>query len=251
MVRKVIREVTRRIRLSYLQSLQLVSDERPPEDFTRVGGNYSGLGAAIDASGPRQKAALQDIADTAFPVPTSQDERLRNDSGWVVGDLRKELALDVVSWRVGVRELGLHSFRFAPVSEMVRTPVVSPRPIEKVMLQVDETIPQAFNPTRSWAVYELSADEGRSWHRINPLGKPTRFDERGNVVPRVLTFDERATTADPETLLVPTEGEVRQIRLRITLYADPDVADDRLSPVIHGYELLVFPRGGLTTGEDA
>jgi len=245
--RGTIRKIFRLVKLTYLQSLQVFDEVRPAEDFLSVGVNYSGLADVVPLiKKPTGQQNFADLLATKFPYASDPQKRREQDSGWVLGKIIKEVLWDVVAWRIGVRELALNSFVFAPVSSMVTVPAVSPRPIWKVALETRETIPSSFRASEAWIVYEVTFDEGQTWHRINPLGKPTRFAEDGSVVPRVITIGHETGAPDPETKSLPP-AEVRSARLRATLFSDTSsTGSDRLSPLLHQYRLLLYVRDGLT-----
>jgi len=249
--RKVENTLSRRIKLTYLQSLQVTEGTRPAEDFFDVGADYSSLGD-IKGKNASQRADLANVMGTKFPYNPDPQSRRNQDTGWVLTDEYEEVDWSKVVYRVGVREVGLNSFQFAPVSSRVSVPIQSPKPIWKVTLKTQELVPNGFDPRRGWIWYHVSADDGKTWHRINPLDKPTRFNDDGTVVPRVITINSEVASTDPEELNLVSAEPVKRLRLKYTLFADPDVVDgqDGVSPVIKSVQLLMYPRGGLS-GADA
>lgn len=247
MARRSRRDITRLVKLTYLQSVQVTEGDRPPEDFTQVGVNYSGLESAIPVVREDKRPPLEATLRTKFPYLASPERRRENDTGWMIARSWNQVLWDMVAWRLGIRELGLHAFTFAPVSSVVSVPAISPRPIAKVMLRTEETIPPDFLQDQAWIRYYVTFDDGKKWHRINPLGKPTRFEEDGQVVPRIITLDAERPDPDPEARNIEIKEDVFQVRLRIAMFADGNAKDsERKSPILHAYKLMIYPRAGLT-----
>lgn len=249
---KVIRDLTRLIRLTYLQSVQVTEGDRQAQDFTAVGQNFSGTSNLLNTTKkPKLRASLQSIVNTLFPYTGAFNGRKNSDSGWVIASTHNQTYWDIISWRIGIRDVGLNSFQFAEKSAVVTIPITSPKPIWKATIQVDEIIPQPFSPTKAWISYYLTADNGQTWHRINPLGKPTRFNDDGSVVPKIVTFNSTVRSNSPEQTNVSSNADVTELRLKIEMSRDLTVSDsDRLSPVLRGYKLLLYPLGGLSGSQD-
>jgi len=249
MAKEVVRSLSRVIKLTYLQSLEILEGDRQPEDFLAVGMDFSGL-KEIQPKTPRQRKRLDDILNTKFPSIQGLDSKNEKDTGWVMRGIHEEVDYSKVAYRIGIRELGLFSYKFAEVSQAVSAPISSPKPIAKVLLKTTEEIPAAFDPQRSWIIYEVTFDEGKTWHRINPQDKPSRFEDDGTIVPRVITVNTGPPT-DTATKDVQVDTDVRTVRLRYTLRSDRTIDPDGLSsPVIRSVKLLVYPVVGLS-GSDA
>lgn len=187
---------------------------------------------------------------TKFPYTDAGTGRRTSDTGWVLTDSYEEVDWDKVAYRIGVREVGLNSFLYAPVSSRVSIPFTSPKPIWKIVVKAKEDIPPSYSPTRAWIHYHVSIDDGNTWHRINPLDKPTRFDEKGNVVPRIITINAEIASNNPEEMDIQTPLSVKSVRIKYTLFADQDVDEpNKTSPVLTGVQVLLYPRGGLSGSE--
>lgn len=245
------RQLTRRINLSYLQSIQITEGYRPPEDFFNVGSDFSPVAQFLNDTRPQRVIdRIGDFLGTKFPYNPDHQTRRAQDTGWVLTDQYEEVDWSKVAYRIGVRDIGLNSFEFAQVSSVVTVPIKSPKPIYKITLKAEEQIPEAFPATRAWIEYHVTTDEGKTWHRINPLGKPTRFTDEGEVVPRIITINAEIENADPEEMNLVSKEGVTSVRLRYTLYADPDNNATGISPVIKSVQLLLYPRGGLSGAND-
>lgn len=248
--RQVTRELTRRIELTYLQSIEILEGMRPPEDFFNVGTDFSPvsqLSFGTKPRGKRNKKRFEDILQTKFPYDPSSKVRNRNDTGWVLQEQYKEVDWSKVAYRIGIREIGLNSFRFAPVSSAVSIPAQSPKPIWKIVMRAKEEVPKEFSPTRAWIWYYVSIDDGVTWHRINPLDKPTRFTDDGEVVPRVLTINAEIASKDPEQKNLTSSEPVTSVRMKYVLFADQNLDDPTaVSPVLKSVQLLMYPKGGLS-----
>lgn len=250
MAREFDRSVTRRIKLTYPQSLEVVEGLREAEYFTSIGFDFSPLSQvkpSTDAGRKRYEALLK----TKFTFNPDVQTKNEQDTGWVIKETYEEVDWSKVAYRIGVREIGLHSFRFAEASSKVSVPIHSPKPIWKVVLKTVEDIPPIYDPQKAWIIYEVTFDGGRIWHRINPLDKPTRFADDGTVVPRVVTVNAEMPSADPETRNVVMPGEVHDVRLRYTLFADRNAdPNGSSSPVLKNVKLMVHARGGLSGAQD-
>lgn len=248
--RTVTRDLTRRIELTYLQSIEILDGDRPPEDFFEVGTDFSPLGSLTfkdTTYGRRRKERFNDLLQTKFPYSPDTKSRRRTDTGWVLSDQYQEVDWSKVVYRIGVREIGFNAFEFAPVSSVVSIPIVSPKPIWKILLKTNEEIPSGFSPSRAWILYYVSTDDGVNWIRINPLDKPTRFSDTGEVVPRVISINSDVNSSDPETRNLTTDVPVTRVRLKYVLFADQNSADPTgVSPVLKSVQLLMYPRGGLS-----
>lgn len=244
--KSVERDIVRRIILTYIQSLQILEGDRPPEDFFSIGTDFSPIGK-IKARKPKAKKKLDEILSTKFPYNPDPQQRRESDTGWIITNQYKEVDWSKVSYRIGIREIGLNNFIFAPVSSRVSIPIESPRDIWKIVLKTKEEIPGPFSPNTAWIEYYVSVDDGQKWYRINPLDKPTRFSDDGTIVPRILTINSEVSSNDPEeqNLVVP-EG-VRRVRMKYVLYADQTVeGSEGMSPIIKSVQLLLYPRSGLS-----
>lgn len=252
--RQVTRELTRRIELTYLQSIEILEGMRPPEDFFSVGTDFSPVSKLTFGNKPgnkRNKKRFEDILQTKFPYDPSTKLRNRNDTGWVLQEQYKEVDWSKVSYRIGIREIGLNSFSFAPVSSVVSVPIQSPKPIWKMVMRAKEEVPKEFSSSRAWIWYYVSADDGSTWHRLNPLDKPTRFSDNGEVVPRVITINAEIVSKDPEHKNIVSTDPVTSVRMKYVLFADTSLGDaSAVSPVLKSVQLLMYPKGGLS-GADA
>jgi hypothetical protein len=249
--KEVTRDLTRRIELTYLQSVQLLEGDRPPEDFFEIGTDFSPISRlkfrGNKLIGRRREQKYDEILRTKFPYSPDPQQNRSQDTGWILTDQYKEVDWSKVCYRIGIREIGLNSFEFAPVSTAVSLPISSPKPIWKIVLRAKEEIPKEFNPSRGWIWYFVSVDDGANWIRINPLDKPTRFSDTGTVVPRVITINSEIVSADPEEHNVVSTEDIKRVRLKYTLFADKTTDDPTgVSPVLKSVQLLMYPKGGLS-----
>ena len=246
MAPQVDRELNRRVRLTYLQSVQVVEGDRPSEDFVNVGTDFSPL-AGAKPKNPRKRERIEEILSTKFGEPQSFQNRRASDTGWSITGSANEVDWSKVAYRIGIREVGLNSFQFAEVSSIVSVPIESPKPIWKIAMRARELIPASYDPQTAWIQYHVTVDDGQTWLRINPLDKPTRFEKNGAIVPRTLTINAEKPTVDPETMDLRLTEPVKRVRMRYTLFSDQNRPDANLvSPVIRGVQVLLYPRGGLS-----
>jgi len=232
--------LTREVRFSYLQTLQLVSDQ---VNAGELAGETQGFSLSANRTKGGRSGFLGIGAKGASSSSVSVD-----DSGWIISRTWQETFYDRIRYSIGIRDIGAFSYRFEPSSELVSLPFRSPRELLKIELRVDEFIPSVLPNNRRWIEYYVSIDNGQDWIRMNPLDHPTLFNDAGNIVPRTLTLnlDDGGPQGDAVTAM-KTERPVYEARFRAVFFNDPTLPDgDRFSPVLKGYRLLMLPRGGLS-----
>lgn len=149
-------------------------------------------------------------------------------------------------WALGIRDLNINSYQFAQESELVSTPFISPGPIEKVELRVNEQIPEEFLSGNSdqttyenkdnWLQYYISLDDGNTWHRIAPQNSqidniPKTYYVNANIPPEMHKEDVE---------YIEAENDAYEIRFKVKLKRPTDISDaDSYSPVLRDYELLL------------
>ena len=163
---------------------------------------------------------------------------------------------DRARFALGVRDINLYSYKFAATSEIVSKPYMSPSPVAKIALQVEEQIPKVFYSDASragsendWIKYYVSVDNGTSWIRISPTHHKTTVTEDGKgIVPEILNVNSDVPIAERSNPLayVDVGDAVYSVRFKAALSRPTDIADaESYTPVLSQYSLQIYPAGGL------
>lgn len=239
-----VKVLSREIKLTYLQSVQVRGGGRSIGDLSGEGG---GVGSSSGgASSPGSPGFLGIGASGGSSYSSSS-----NDTGWVISRIWEETHFDKTRWAIGIRDIGAFNYKYAPQAELISKKYSSPKPIAKVSLRVVEQIPGIFPLGRRYIAYYVSPDNGGTWHEINPLDHPTYMDEKGLVVPKIITFNpDIGGVAGELKKFVTTGAPVMNLRFRAVLRAATAGVDDadRYTPVLKQYRMLMYPFGGLSNG---
>ena len=245
----VIRDQTKVVKLSYLQTIQAMDDLNFRNEIAGVttGGSSSGSQTHTTSAKWYYYAffGLFGGAPKSSSISTSH-----NDTGWQVTRTWLATYWDFMRYPIGIRDIGVFGYVFSPTSEVVSVPFASPKEILKVQVKVDDFIPAALPAEGRWIRYYVSVDNGQEWLPINPLDHPTVYDDEGAILPYTYTFNAEVAGPQGETnRVVNTREPVRHVRFRAVLSTDESLEDgDRLTPVLKGYRVLMTPRGGLSDG---
>lgn len=156
---------------------------------------------------------------------------------------------------IGIRDINLYSYQFAETSEIVSVPYLSPKPISKVSLHVNESIPEVFyNSAESagteneWIKYFISVDDGASWYRISPMAHKLTMSSDGKTpLPEIININSDVAPSERKNHLayIDTESAVYSVRLKVVL-SRPTTLEDAQSytPVLSKYALQIYPVGG-------
>jgi hypothetical protein len=234
-----ITELTRVVRLSYLQTIRVLDNSA---SLNRLAGETSGSQSNSFASNPGSPGFLGIGSEGASSVST-----VFSDTGWAISRTWLETWWDKIRWSIGIREIGIFNYRYAETSELVSVPFSSPMPIEKVTLRVDENIPPSYPASQRWIQYFVTPDNGKSWHRINPLDHPTLFGGGdGKPMPRIITFNPDFSEEDSnDKKFVRTTSPVTQVRFRAVFLRPPGESFEGTTPILKAYRMLIYPKGGL------
>jgi hypothetical protein len=236
-----IKVFSRVVKLTYLQSQQVRGGGR---DLGNLVGEGGGVGTVTTSkSSPGSIGFLGLFGGSPARSTTSTSE----DTGWVISRVWDETYLDKVAYRIGIRDIGIFNYDFAPVSEIVSIRYYSPKPVNKVSLRVVESIPGSYPVGPRYIEYYVSADDGKTWLRINPLDHPTLIGGDGLVVPKIITFNpEIGGDPLPTNKYVETESPVLFMRVRAVIRGAQDVPEPtKHTPELKRYRLLMYPKGGL------
>lgn len=157
---------------------------------------------------------------------------------------------------MGIRDINVYSYTFAESSEFVSVPFLSPKPISKLALKVDETIPSIFYSTDStvqtendWLTYFVSIDDGTSWSRISPASHRTTYGADGSsIVPEIININSDVPSVDREnpSAYIDVATDVYSVRFKAVLKRPTDINNaESYTPILSKYSLQIFPVGGL------
>jgi hypothetical protein len=163
---------------------------------------------------------------------------------------------DRARFAIGIRDINLYSYTFAESSEFVSVPYLSPKPISKLALKVDETIPTNFyntastsNTENNWLRYYISVDDGTSWSRISPMTHRTSYEEDGKtVIPEIININSDIPLAERSnpSAYIDTVTDVYNVRFKAVLSRPTDISNaESYTPILAKYALQIFPVGGL------
>jgi len=240
------RYLSRIVRLTYLQTLQIATDQRSAGE---IAGETDSSGSSGNTSQGEKPPEWWDPLGLFGPSSRSKQWSYSlEDSGWSVTRSWLETFWDKIRYAIGIREIAAYNFRFAPSSELVSIPFSSPKEIIKIQLQVEEQIPQVLGVERRWIEYYVTVDDGENWLRINPLDHPTLY-ENGRVVPR--TYDINIDVGGPtneDVKSIQSDAPVKRVRFRAVFFTDTTILNgDRYTPVLKRYRMKLYPRGGLSS----
>jgi hypothetical protein len=235
-----IKVLTREVKLTYLQSVQVALGT---QDAGTLSGEGGGVGTLSSSSSEAGSAGFLGIGASGG----SASSRTANDTGWIMSRHWRETHFDRNRYAIGIRDIGAFNYTFTPTSALVSKAFTAPKPIYKCQIRVVEQIPVAYAIDKRYIEYFVSPDNGETWHQINPLDHPTIVGPDGQVVPRTITFNaEVGGEAAELEKYVETNGEVRSLRYMVMMRNDPEVSNpERHTPVLKQVRLLMYTRGGL------
>ncbi len=163
---------------------------------------------------------------------------------------------DKARFAIGIRDINIYSYKFAETSEIVSQPYMSPKPIAKVALAVDEQIPTLFyttpdlaNTENEWIKYYISVNNGISWNRISPIHHKMTISEDGaNNVPEIININSDIDIEERDNPLAYIDaGEpIYSVRFKAFLSRPNTINDaESYTPVLSKYSLQIYPTGGL------
>lgn len=243
------RVLSRIVKLTYLQSVQVMTGGRTASEIAGEGGGATGFNVGSSSAGS------PGFLGTSFgrKNPTSYSASA-DDTGWIISRTWTETNFDMMRYGIGIRDIGALNYKYANTSEFVSVKASSPLPLSKISLRVVEEIPRVYPVGSRWIRYFITHNDGETWNEINPLDFPETIGEDGNVVPKVLTFNaDVGGPAEEGNKYVDAGGPVKSVRLKAVFYQAAEGIDEpsRYSPVLKEYRLLLYPAGGLRKGSSS
>lgn len=271
--KKVFQEI---VKLSYVESLAInsgvisisdltpeteeetieVTNENSKELFGESGSykrrNSDNIGALIGGIVPGLGSLIGGFIGSLFGKKVTKDIKgTIKDSGWNYVRDWNEPYFDIIRYAIGIKELALSQFTYETVSEVISTPWISPKEIQKVSLLVDQFIPSQFPVGNSYIEYYIKPEIPEvDWIRINPVDLPTVYSSDNKIVPRIITFNtERPINSRLEESYIETSSPVTSVRFRAILKRPTELDSGEnpaaYSPLLKSYRLVMTPRGGL------
>lgn len=239
-------EWTRVITLRYLQSVQILqgaleaSNVAPTTEgdpsITRSGGKDMSTDNFFDTTlgtvlswplgGVLKSLGLGGGHNRSSTFNTNSE-----DSGWYMKGYWVETFYDLIAYRIGIRDLGLFRNVYETSSELVSSPFYSPVDIKQVTLRVDDETPASTS-----IEYYVSPNEGETWHRLNPLDKPSIYGDDGFAVPKTISFNVPGNPGN-EDKYISTEFPVRKLLFRAVLRS----TNSSNSPILRTYKIIMYP----------
>lgn len=230
---------TKLIKLTYLQTLAVVNDLAKTKDLQTSskeasanlgGGGKESLGSALTGGLIGSKKKVSSTTDQKSTGNKVKDEWLQPE-------------FDRVRYAIGIRELTAASYKFAKKSELVSVPYLSPKEIVKVHVVVDQYIPPQFDQNLTWIEYYIRVEGTEEWIRINPLNNPTKFDDQGAIIPKIINFNlAKPATAQLEDKYQTTEDPVKKLRFRALLTRPGGGNNEAMTPLLKSYRMIMTPR---------
>lgn len=222
--------ITRTVELGYLQTLQ-----------------------AIDL---RESSSSNQNSTDSGMFSSSTETGTTISSGETVKRTWWKTKQDRQRFAIGIRDIGVYAYTYAETSESVSLPYISPKPIEKIGLVVDEVIPYAFysdpehkGTENDWIKYYISTDNATSWHRISPQDHRDTLSENGvDFVPKIININSDVAKEDRTNprAFIDAGINIYEVRLRIVLSRPNDIRNaEQYSPTLRSYSILIYPSGGL------
>lgn len=162
---------------------------------------------------------------------------------------------DVSRFSIGIRDINIYSYTFSEKSEFISKPYISPAPLYKVSVDVNEQIPKIFSSTgnaaeqNSWIKYYISVDDGVAWYQISPLThRDTPSLDGINLVPQIININSDVSKEDRSNPLayIDVDHPVYSVRFKAVLSRPTNIQDAQsYTPTLSSYALQLYPIGGL------
>lgn len=229
---------TKVVKLSYVQTLAWNAQLQDTSALETQAGDAN-LGSSSDGKGPD----ISWLGSWGKKKKSSTSTKGKT-SGEKVIDQWLHPYFDRIRYSIGVKELTAARFTFKESSEFISTPFMSPKEIMKINIVTDEFIPPSFNQYEPWFQYYIKVEgEGEDWVRINATNAPTRFDDNGLIIPKILNYNiPQPATAVLEDSFLETEQPVKRVRFRAVISRPSGPDNDSMTPLLKSYRILMTPK---------
>lgn len=148
-------------------------------------------------------------------------------------------------WRyaIGIRDVNIMSYEFEEKSEIISTEYESEQEIHKVMLYVNEKIPESYldvvSTSNDWIKYFVTFDDV-NWHRISPMHHQPVSEE--GFPPKVIELNGHEVNLEASFQIhktyVNTEQPVHKVRLKAVFERPKEIEGAEFTtPIIEDYAI--------------
>lgn len=234
-----IRRLTRLVKLSYLQTVSILENQKSIDDYVGTPTPYS-----ANISDFKAPNFLYNLSAGLFGDGGGSKSVDFQDTGWTISRSWLETYWDKIRYAVGVRDVGINQFSYESVSELVSIVYSFPGEVDKVSLIVSEIIPNDFPKGINYIEYYVSQDPDIKWYQINPLDSPTIFSQDGNIVPRIINFNSpKPAVTNNENKYVTTKNPVTSLRLRVVFKRPQNIENsESMTPILKSYRLMAHTK---------
>lgn len=243
---KVTKETTistKILKLSYLQTLAVhrgLIDTSTSETESSSGILSSSQSKKIDWISTILAGGLGGLF--GFGTKKSVESSFKS-TGFKLKDQWLQPYFDHVRYTIGIKELTIAKYRFAESSEIISVPFGSPKEIVKASVTVDDYIPSEFDQGTPWIKYYVKPEGDTQWIEITPINKPTRFDETGEIIPKILNFNlPKPSVVGTEDKYNYTESPIFQMRFKALITRPVGGDNDSITPLLKSYRIMMIPR---------
>lgn len=201
----------------------------PKPSLENLGLRYDPSTQTVELPSAKADEAAPDRTDAAARLFTAPETDERVQAGIEAVPARR--------YAVGVRDIGMASYRFAPESTYISQPLKAGAPIRRIALEAVDSVPVEFGDG-DWVTYAFTADGGKTWHEIHPEGTLSA----GAKTEYLIGSRTPAPGRQAHIGYIEPEAPVSEVRLMIRLKR-PDVTKlpdaDYFTPVVYDYRLHV------------
>jgi hypothetical protein len=236
---------TKIVKLSYMQTLA-INAQLDDTSALESEGSEGSLGGSSSGSNSWWMLGVP-VVGALGALFTGKKKTSVNVKGESSGDKILEQWMhpyfDRIRYAVGIKDITASAYTFADTSEFVSTPFGSPKEIIKIYCVIDEYIPPKFDQSLDWIDYYIKAEGTDNWVRLNSFTAPTKFDETGEIVPKIINFNiPKPPNAPIEDKFQTTETPVKQVRFKAVIKRPINSADESSTPLLKSYRLVLTPK---------
>ena len=227
------------VKLTYLQTLAISQNLASVQELQTDASNEN-LGATT-----KKENLLPAILDPlgVWGSKKTKYTYTTESSGATIKDQWLQPEFDVIRYAIGIRELTASSYVFAPQSELISVPFISPKEVIKVHVLVDHYIPPQFDQNKPWIKYYIKVEGEQNWIRVNPLNTPTKFNDTGDIIPKIINFNTpKPSTAQLEDKYQVTESPVKKLRFKAVFTRPTGGNFDAMTPLLKSYRIIMSPK---------
>ena len=230
---------TKIVKLSYLQTIAVAQSIGDISDI-ETKASSGPVGLDVNTS---KKGGFLNLSNTLFGKRKINISVEQESTGEKIIDNWMHPYFDKIRYAIGIKEITASAYTFAEASEFVSTPFGSPKDIIKVYCITDEYIPPDFDQSISWVSYYIKPEGEADWIRLNSFAAPTKFDDNGSIIPKIINFNiPKAPNAPLEDKFQFTDSPVRQIRFKAVLNRPSDSTNQSTTPLLKSYRLVLTPK---------